>query len=299
MENQEIDRDRIEIERARLEHERQQSAQEHEIHMREVAISEAEQAHREAELELKKKNQAKSGWRNPLVVAILAATIAASGNMVVALINGILERNIESQKSEDARILKMVKTGDPDKAAENLRFLLEAGLIDNRIRIDKLNAFLSNRDPGTGPALPSGKSTDIKASKTMRKIKISDLNTPLSLSVHFNSLVFASYRVSRTALNEKHLIFEGTNLDAVPDVMDLGQPSDLIGRVIAIEAIFAGTSSSNDSYYAKFSFEQGGETLSNGMIEIAGSLTEEVEIRNFIIFIEAPDDRNGLNKIKS
>jgi hypothetical protein len=95
---------------------------------REISIKEREQAIKEAELTLKKEEHAISQWRNPLVVAIFAAAVAASGNAVVAFTNGAFQRQLESQKSEQARILEMIKTGDADKAAENLRFLLDAGL---------------------------------------------------------------------------------------------------------------------------------------------------------------------------
>lgn len=110
---------------------------------------------REQELELKRKDQSRAGWSNPLVVAIFAAAIAAGGNAVVSIVNGIQQRGIEDRKSEQARVLEMIKTGDTEKAAENLRFLLDAGLIDNEERAGKVKAFLDARQPGTGPALPS------------------------------------------------------------------------------------------------------------------------------------------------
>ena len=122
---------------------------------RELAVKERECILREAELEIKKTEHAASRWKNPLIVAILAAAVAAAGNAVVGYLNARSQRMLETQKAEQARILEMIKTGNPDKAAENLRFLLKAGLIvDTNIR-KKLTKFLDNRQPGSGPVLPS------------------------------------------------------------------------------------------------------------------------------------------------
>jgi hypothetical protein len=121
----------------------------------ERGFRERELAIKEGELELRRKEQVGSGWRNPLVVAILAAAVAAAGNAVVVVVNGHFERGLESQKSEQARILEMIKTGDPDKAADNLDFLLKTGLIDDPKRVQSIHKFLADRTPGNGPALPT------------------------------------------------------------------------------------------------------------------------------------------------
>jgi hypothetical protein len=47
----------------------------------------------------------------------------------------------------------MIKTNDPDKAAENLKFLVESGLIADDILNVKIRKFLADRKPGTGPFL--------------------------------------------------------------------------------------------------------------------------------------------------
>ena len=54
------------------------------------------------ELDLKQKEQERSNWSNPLVVAILAAAIAGLGNAVVAMINGRLQRQIEESKAAES-----------------------------------------------------------------------------------------------------------------------------------------------------------------------------------------------------
>lgn len=121
----------------------------------EMALKERDQALREADVSLKRAEHESSRWRNPLVVAILAATVAALGNAVVAYTSGSAQRRLEADKAEQARILEVIKTGNADKAAENLRFLLDAGLITDADIRSALVHYLSNRKSGSGPALPS------------------------------------------------------------------------------------------------------------------------------------------------
>jgi hypothetical protein len=89
------------------------------------------------------------------VLAVLAAAVAALGNGAAALIASSTTQQVEETKAEAARILEIIKTGDPDRAASNLEFLLELGLISEPNRARKLNATLKNRIPGLGPSLPS------------------------------------------------------------------------------------------------------------------------------------------------
>lgn len=110
---------------------------------------------REREVAVKEREQVSSKWRSPLVVAILAATAAAVGNGVVAVVNGHQQVKLEDSKAESTRILEMTKTGDPETAARNLDFLLHSGLIANPDRVEKVTAFLAKRAPGTGPSLPA------------------------------------------------------------------------------------------------------------------------------------------------
>jgi hypothetical protein len=54
-----------------------------------------------------------------------------------------------------ARVLEMLKTNDPDRAASNLKFLLDAGLVSDTKTQESLATFLKKRDPGKGPSLPA------------------------------------------------------------------------------------------------------------------------------------------------
>jgi hypothetical protein len=139
---------------------------ERECRERELALKEREQTNKDAELELRRREQRAATWRSPLTVAIFAAAVAGISNAGVALVNGSLQRdldrgkreaeiNLEKTKSESNRILEMIKTGDSEKAAGNLDFLLSSGLVtDDEIR-KKLTTYLAARTPGSGPALPS------------------------------------------------------------------------------------------------------------------------------------------------
>jgi hypothetical protein len=138
--NPPLDREKWEVERAYRD--------------REISILERDQTTKEALLEVKRHEMAKSGWTSPIVVAIIAATVAAIGNAGVVLINGNQNRYIEKQQAENGRILEMIKTGDQYIAAENLKFLLNVGLISNPDIVTKLTMFLANSKPGTGPFLP-------------------------------------------------------------------------------------------------------------------------------------------------
>jgi hypothetical protein len=122
---------------------------------REVAVKEREQQTREDALDHQRDESRRSGWRNPLVLALIAAAVAALGNAVVVLINGTLQRQLEDRKAEQLRILEMIKTADPDAAARNLEFLLKAGLVQDSELANRISAFLKQRVPGTGPSLPN------------------------------------------------------------------------------------------------------------------------------------------------
>ena len=132
----------------------------------EVRLREREIALKEREADQRSRDQRGGRWTNPLVLAVLAAALAATGNALVAWINGSAQRELENgrligqQKIEEAkaeaqRILEVIKTGDPDKAAENLEFLLKAGLISDDARRTALANFLEKRSPGQGPSTPS------------------------------------------------------------------------------------------------------------------------------------------------
>jgi hypothetical protein len=136
-----------------LEFEREKWRDEYELRKREVAVKEREAKVREDEA-------SRWWWSTPLALvaaAVVGAAIGAGGNALVAWLNGQQALVLEETKAEAARILEVIKTGDPDKAAENLKFLLDVDLINDPIRT-KLEASLAKRGAGQGPVLPAARS---------------------------------------------------------------------------------------------------------------------------------------------
>jgi hypothetical protein len=124
---------------------------------------------RKREIEIKERDQSRSRWSSPVVLAVLAAALAGLGNAAVTRLNGLEQRKLEAEKAvqarimeetkaEATRILEVIKTGDADKFAVNLKFLVDTGLITNSDRIEKIQAFLDHRLAGRGPALPVAQS---------------------------------------------------------------------------------------------------------------------------------------------
>src|ERR1019366_3296124 len=139
---------------------------EKEFRQQELDLKIREQDRLEKELQFRMAEASRSRWSNPLVIAILAATLAAGGNAGEAWLSGHAQRKIqeennrsqltlESFKAESARILEVIKTNNPDTAATNLKFLLDAHLITRSDTADYIRKFLMTRSAGEGPALPS------------------------------------------------------------------------------------------------------------------------------------------------
>jgi spore germination cell wall hydrolase CwlJ-like protein len=137
---------------------------ERELDIKERAAAQ-DAAQKAREFDAKLADQRWARWTNPLVLAISAAALAAFGNTWLAYVNGAAQREleltrsdgqlrIENSKAEAARILEVIKTDDTEKAAVNLAFLLDAGLITDDKRKAALKTFLDKRQPGEGPSIP-------------------------------------------------------------------------------------------------------------------------------------------------
>lgn len=120
-----------------------------------VRLRERELELKAEELRLKNREQRWARWFNPLAIAIAAAALAGYWNARVAEINGEAQQRLEEGKAEAARILEVVKTNNPDRAATNLTFLLDAGLIANAATRKSLAQYLASRPIGSGVALPA------------------------------------------------------------------------------------------------------------------------------------------------
>jgi hypothetical protein len=119
----------------------------------EKAKWQADDALRRDEINLKREEQERSRWVNPLVIAVFAAAAAAFGNAGVTLISGYQQQQLEQSRAEAARILEVVKTNDQDQAAANLKFLIDNGLITDQKISRQIQAYL---DTSTHPQKEKG-----------------------------------------------------------------------------------------------------------------------------------------------
>ncbi|HEV2816734.1 MAG TPA: hypothetical protein VGW40_05885 [Allosphingosinicella sp.] len=117
---------------------------------RELELKSRELDLRERELELAAGRARAERWRNPLTVAVIAAALAGFSNAYVAYANSRAQLALEARRAESERILEVIKAGEPSRVRENLRFLLQLGLVQDenlRIRITAWEA-----DPRRAPA---------------------------------------------------------------------------------------------------------------------------------------------------
>jgi hypothetical protein len=115
-----------------------------ELRREEIALKRREADRLDAELELKRRDAGASRWNSPLVISIIAATLAGLANVGVSLLNAYHENVAEKAKEQSARILEMIKTnGDTVKSRENISFLTETGLVDDPELTRKIRHYLA------------------------------------------------------------------------------------------------------------------------------------------------------------
>jgi hypothetical protein len=94
------------------------------------------------ELDIKETETSRARWTNPLVIAVLSAALAGLGSVVATVYSASQQRDADTRKAEQARglerekgeaslVLEVVKTASPDKAADNLKFLVDTKLISD------------------------------------------------------------------------------------------------------------------------------------------------------------------------
>jgi hypothetical protein len=165
METERAPAQNFEIEKWRTEHalELKKWRADVDFRTREADLKEREQYLRDQEVAIKREEVRLSKWTNPLVLSIFGAAFAGLVNAGLSWWNNryqfALEDNkskttlsLEQSKSEATRILEMIKTDNPDRAAENLAFLVDAGLISDQTLVKHIRA---TRKSGTGPYLSS------------------------------------------------------------------------------------------------------------------------------------------------
>ena len=120
---------------------------------RDRSVPESEPEPRPQEADPRRSDAEKSSSRGPILIAVWTAAIAAIGNGVVSWFNGQQMHRLESTKAQSAVILEVVKTNSPDKAANNLAFLVEIGVISQEQAGERLRNYLKTRVAGQGPSI--------------------------------------------------------------------------------------------------------------------------------------------------
>jgi hypothetical protein len=176
----------VEIRKLELELKREMSRADIEIRNRELDLRQRERDTADGELKLKREEMDRSKWNNPVVVAIFAAALAGLMNIIGTSLNDYFQREtertkakatdeLEKGKAESARILEMIRTGDKREAAGNLQFLVDAGLIADKERVDKIKAYvLTHGSPVLPVALSQSDTRPIPPN-----VHVVNLNKPL------------------------------------------------------------------------------------------------------------------------
>lgn len=112
---------------------------------------------REKELairELKADMISKTGyrrWSDPLVIAVVGAAVAVVGNLISGYYQANQALHLEKEKERAILIQEIVKTGNVDRAKDNIRFLLKAGIL-----ADPAGKIAKALESGIPIVLPSG-----------------------------------------------------------------------------------------------------------------------------------------------
>jgi hypothetical protein len=124
-----------------------------------------ELALRRRELDIRETESKRAVWFNPLVIAVFSAAVAGFGNVIATVYSANQQRaanerkaadteKLEGEKAEASLILEVEKTGTPDRAADNLKFLVDTKLITNQTRRDDIFSYIKTREAGKGVFIP-------------------------------------------------------------------------------------------------------------------------------------------------
>ena len=83
-------------------------------------------------------------WSNPLTVAVIAAGLAGLSGIYLAHVNNRAQIALEASKAESDRILEVLKIGEPERVRENLRFLIQLGLVKDEALRRRILAWDAN-----------------------------------------------------------------------------------------------------------------------------------------------------------
>lgn len=91
--------------------------------------------------------------RSPILIPIWVAVLGLVGGVLLAAVQGCYNSRLEKDKAQSNLILKAIETGNVQDSATNLRFLIGAGLLEDR---DGRIMALLDKPGGMGvPKLPA------------------------------------------------------------------------------------------------------------------------------------------------
>ena len=118
-----------------------------------LRIKEEELKLKQAEIKAKERDLGASKWSNPLVLAILGATIGLLTNVIVTYANNRTTEETERVRSQSSLVLEAIKGNSKDATCENLVFFVNLGLLDDE------KSTIRTACPSTKggvPSLPAG-----------------------------------------------------------------------------------------------------------------------------------------------
>lgn len=182
-----------------------------ELKEREVAAREREVAAKEREVAAKEKELQRSRWTSPLVIGLIAATLGLLGNLTVAIVNNKATRDVERRKEQNNLVVELIRTGDPGKAAKNLLFFLDHGLLDD----PDGSIRKSLADQQTTPVLPAAATPSVKTLGGLKIVSnppganvtldgkpagVTDTQILVSTGSHLISVALGERRLDREAI---------------------------------------------------------------------------------------------------
>ena len=75
-----------------------------------IELQELDSRSKARELAVKEREEARSRWSHPLVVAVLAAAVAGMANAIITTMNGSLQRDLEREKASASQRLEEVQS---------------------------------------------------------------------------------------------------------------------------------------------------------------------------------------------
>src|SRR5580698_5377846 len=121
--------------------EREKWIAECEFRRQDLEIRSREEDRLREKLKIKARERRSDRWLNPLVLAIVGATIAGMTNIVADIYSADSQLNDEAVKAESERILKVIGP-DTDQTVKDLKFLAQVGLISGDLKRN-MESFLA------------------------------------------------------------------------------------------------------------------------------------------------------------